>query len=112
MVAIGTHGLDMDGLAGRLWWCDNRFRREVEGDTQHVGIFDVEEAFFIEVARLAAQGAAPFRKLQALAQFKGVVIGNNNLGPFQIGRICRGADKRMPTKECLTESLLWLLSSF
>ena len=43
-VALGPHGLDLDRLARRLRRSDDRLGREVEGNAEHVGIFDIEEA--------------------------------------------------------------------
>ena len=57
-VTFGTHGLDLNGFARKLRRGDDRFGSEIEGDTEHVGILDIEEAFFVEVVGLAAQGAA------------------------------------------------------
>src|SRR5579871_943594 len=57
-VAIGTYGLHGDGLAGRLRGCDDGLGVEVEGNTEDVGVFDIEEAGVVEVVGLAAQGAA------------------------------------------------------
>ena len=57
-VALGPHGLDLDRLARRLRRRDDRLGREVEGNAEDVGVFDVEEPFFVQVVGLAAQGAA------------------------------------------------------
>ena len=57
-IAVGTNGLDLDGLAGRLRRRNHRLGGEVEGDAQHIGIFDVEQVLFVEVVGLAAQGTA------------------------------------------------------
>ena len=43
-VALGPHGLDLDGLARRLRRGDDRLGREVEGNAEDVGVFDVEQA--------------------------------------------------------------------
>ena len=57
-IALGADGLDLDGLARRLRRGDDGLGREVEGNAEDVGVFDVEEAFFVEVVGLAAEGAA------------------------------------------------------
>ena len=57
-VALRAHGLDLNGLARRLRRGDDRLGREVEGNAEHVGIFDIEQTFFVQVVGLAAQGAA------------------------------------------------------
>ncbi len=54
-VALRAHGLDLYRLARRLRLGDDRLGGEVEGNAEHVGVFDVEQAFFIEFVRLAAQ---------------------------------------------------------
>ena len=45
-------------LTRRLGLGDHRLGGEVKRDTQHVGVFDVEKAFLVQVVGLAAQGAA------------------------------------------------------
>ena len=57
LVAIGANGLDLDRLAWRLRRGHDRFRREVEGDAQDIGIFHVEEPLLIQIVGLAAEGA-------------------------------------------------------
>ena len=58
VIALGVHGFDLDGLAGRLWGRHHWFGGEVERHPQDVGVFDVEQALLIEVVGLSAQGAA------------------------------------------------------
>ena len=57
-VALGPHRFDLDGLARRLRRRDDRLGGEVEGNAEDVGIFDVEQAFFVQIVGLAAQRAA------------------------------------------------------
>ena len=57
-IALGPHGLDLDRLAGRLRRRHDRLGGEVERNAEDVGVFDVEQAFFVQVVGLAAQGAA------------------------------------------------------
>ena len=59
-IALGTDGLDLDRLARRLRRGDDRLGREVEGNAEDVGIFDVEQPcrLFVQVVGLAAQRAA------------------------------------------------------
>ena len=57
-VALGPHGLDLNGLARRLRRRDDRLGREVEGNAEDVGVFDVEQPFLVQVVGLAAQRAA------------------------------------------------------
>ena len=45
-------------LARRLRRRDDRLGREVERDAEHVGIFDVEQAFVVQLVGLPAQAAA------------------------------------------------------
>ena len=54
-IALRRDGLDLYGLAGRLWRCDHGLRREVEGDAEHVGIFDGEHAVIVQLVGLPAQ---------------------------------------------------------
>ena len=54
-VAFRRDGLDLCGLAGRLWRCDHGLRREVEGDAEHVGIFDGEHAVIVQLVGLPPQ---------------------------------------------------------
>ena len=48
----------MHGFPRRLGRRDHRLGGEVKGNTKHVGIFDVEQALFVQVVGLATQGAA------------------------------------------------------
>ena len=57
-IALGAHGLDLDRLARRLRRRDDRLGGEVERDAEDVGVFDVEQAFLVQVVGLPAQGAA------------------------------------------------------
>ena len=57
-VALGADRLDLDRLARRLRRRDDRLGREVEGNAEDVGVFDVEEALLVQVVGLAAQRAA------------------------------------------------------
>ena len=57
-VALRPHGLDLNRLARRLRRSDDRLGGEVERNAEDVGIFDVEQPFFVQVVGLAAQGAA------------------------------------------------------
>ena len=52
--ALGPHGFDLNRVTRRLGRGDNRLGGEVEGNAQHVGVFDVEEAFVIKIVGLAA----------------------------------------------------------
>ena len=58
VIAFRANSFDLDGLAGRLWGRHHWFGGEVERYPQDVGVFDVEQALFIEVVGLAAQGSA------------------------------------------------------
>jgi hypothetical protein len=49
-VALGTHRLDLNCLAGRLRRCNDWLRREVEGNAEDIGIFYVEQ-LLVEVVR-------------------------------------------------------------
>ena len=42
-VAVGAHGLDLDGLARRLRRSDDGLGGEVEGNAEDVGVLDVEQ---------------------------------------------------------------------
>ena len=53
-IAFGADGLDLHGLARRLRRSDHRFCREVEGDAEHVRIFDREHAVVVQFVGLAA----------------------------------------------------------
>ena len=66
MIALGPDGADIDGFAGRLRWRDDRAGGEIEGDAEHIGIFDVEQAFFVELIGLATQGASDHLLAQQL----------------------------------------------
>ena len=57
-VALRADRMDADGLARLGRRRDDGLRREVEGDAENVGIFDVEQAVFIQIVGLAAQAAA------------------------------------------------------
>ena len=57
-VALRAHGLDLHRLARRLRRGDDRLGREVEGNAEDVGVFDVEQPFLVQVVGLAAQRAA------------------------------------------------------
>ena len=57
-IALGAHGLDLDGLAGRLRRRDHRLGGEIEGNAQDIGIFDIEQALFVQIVGLAAQRTA------------------------------------------------------
>jgi len=50
---VDTHRL---GRLGRLG--DHRLRGEVEGNTEDVGVFDVEQALLVQLVALPAQAAA------------------------------------------------------
>ena len=41
-ITVRPHCLDMHGLTRFLRWRDHRFSREIKGDAQHVGVFNVE----------------------------------------------------------------------
>ena len=60
VVAVGADGFDLDGLARFLRRRDHGLGGEIEGDAEHVGVFDVEQAFLVKLVRLAAQGAADY----------------------------------------------------
>ena len=57
VIAFRSHGSDVDGLTRPLRRGDHWFGREVERNTQDIGIFHIEQVVFIEVVRLAAQRA-------------------------------------------------------
>ena len=42
-IAIRTNRLDLDGFAGRLRRRNHRLGGEVKGNTQDIGIFDIEQ---------------------------------------------------------------------
>ena len=65
-IALGPHGLDLDRLARRLRRRDDRLGGEVEGNAEDVGVFDVEQALFVQVVGLAAQRAADHLLAQKL----------------------------------------------
>jgi len=56
-VAVRAHGLDLHGFARWLRRSHHGLGSEVEGNAEHVGVFDVEQAVLIEVVGLAAQRA-------------------------------------------------------
>src|SRR5690625_7045752 len=58
MIALRPDGLHLDGLARRLWWCDDRLRREIERDAEDICIFSIEKAVLVEIVRLAAKRSA------------------------------------------------------
>src|SRR6056297_1182034 len=57
-VSFWADGADVDSFSRRLWRRDDRTRGEVEGDAEDIGILDIEQAFFVELIRLAAQCTA------------------------------------------------------
>ncbi|GBE49014.1 hypothetical protein BMS3Bbin12_02207 [bacterium BMS3Bbin12] len=57
-VPFRAHGLDLDGFPRRLRRHHDGLGGEVEGDAEHVGIFDIEQAFLVEVVGLTTQSAA------------------------------------------------------
>ena len=57
-IPVRPNGLDLDGLPRRDGNDDDWLGGKVEGNAEHVGIFDVEESFLIQVVRLAAQSAS------------------------------------------------------
>ena len=57
-VALGSHSLDLNRFARRLGRRDDGLGREVEGNAEHIGVFDIEQAVLVEVVGLAAQGAS------------------------------------------------------
>jgi hypothetical protein len=65
-VAVRADRLDLHRLARRLRRRDDGLGGEVEGDAEDVGVFDVEQAFLVEVVGLAAQGAADHLLAQEL----------------------------------------------
>ena len=58
MVAFGTDGTDLYRLAGWLGRGNNRLGGEIERDTEHVSVLDVEQALWVEVVGLPAEGPA------------------------------------------------------
>ena len=86
VIAVGTNGLDVDGLAGRLRGRDHRLGGEIEGNAQHIGIFHIEQVFLIEIVGLAAQCPADDLLAQKLgaegahAQHMGDGVGIPALG--------------------------------
>jgi hypothetical protein len=50
----------VNGFSGRLRWGDDRLRREVEWNPQHVRILHVEKALLIEIVGLAPERAANY----------------------------------------------------
>ena len=57
-IPIGADGLDLHRFAWWLWRADDGLGGEVEGDAEHVGVFDVEQPFLVEFVGLAAQRPA------------------------------------------------------
>ena len=57
-IALRTDGLDLNRLARWLRRSDDGLGREIEGNAEDIGIFDIEETFFIEIVGLAAEGAS------------------------------------------------------
>ncbi|MDT4852850.1 hypothetical protein FQZ97_870990 [compost metagenome] len=57
-IALGAHRFDLHGFARCGGRCDDGFGCEVEGDAEHVGVFDVEQALVVQLIGLAAQCAA------------------------------------------------------
>src|ERR1035438_2949136 len=58
LVAVGAHGLHLDGFARRLHRSDDRFCGEIERYPQHVRVLHVELVVFVEFVGLAAKRAA------------------------------------------------------
>src|SRR5204863_1599848 len=57
IVPFGSNGFDLNSFA---WWLrrrGNRFRSEVERNSKNVGVFRVEEIFFIQIVGLSAECA-------------------------------------------------------
>ena len=57
-VALGPHGAHLNRLLRRLWRGDHRPGREIEGDAEHIGVFDVEAIFFVQLVGLSPQRPA------------------------------------------------------
>ena len=57
-ISVRPDGLDLDGLPRRDGNDHDWLRGKVEGNAEHVGIFDIEESFLVQVVRLAAQSAS------------------------------------------------------
>ncbi len=57
MIAVRPHRSDLNGLAGRLGWGDDRLGGEVERNPQHIGVFHIEQTVFIQSVGLPTQGA-------------------------------------------------------
>ena len=57
IVPFGSNGFDLNSFA---WWLRRRgnwFRREVERNSKDIGVFRVEEIFFIQIVGLSAECA-------------------------------------------------------
>jgi hypothetical protein len=54
-VALGADRFDLNRLARRLRRCNDRLRREVEGNAEDVGVFHIEKPFFVLFVRHATQ---------------------------------------------------------
>ena len=57
VVSFGPHGFDLDRISRLLDRSDHRLGRKVERDPEHVGVFDIEEALFVQFVRLASEGS-------------------------------------------------------
>ena len=57
-IALGAHGLDLNGLAWRLRRRHHRLGREVERNAEDVRVFNVEQSLVVEVVGLAPQRAS------------------------------------------------------
>ena len=62
----GVNRPDRNGFARLRLPGDDRLGGEVERDAEHVGVFDVEHAVFVQIVGLAAQGAANYLLAQEL----------------------------------------------
>ena len=66
MVPVGADGSDVNCLARRLGFRDDRGGREVEGDAENVRVLDAQQVFSVEIAGLAAEGASDHLLAQQL----------------------------------------------
>ena len=57
VVAFWAYSTDVHGLPGRLRWSDDGLGGEVEGDSEHVCVLDVEAPLVIQVVGLTAEGS-------------------------------------------------------
>ena len=60
------NGVDVDRLSGRYGLDDHRLGCKIERDAEHVGVFDVEQPFLVQVVELAAQAATDHLLAQKL----------------------------------------------